>query len=150
MECCLPNLVADSSKPEKVQSGLFSATKPGSLSSVSACWGRTSVPAQQQGPRWYQQEYGGTCGPLLHKVNPSPNTHRSKVLEINVNIGVDTICQNEISQLCRWLHFAVKEDRPHQRPLPLRSLPASCLPNAVAWQRRGGKQPSLCRRRRLE
>lgn len=127
MECCLPKLDPDSSKLEKVQPGLFSVTKPGSPGSVSACWGRTSVPAQQQGPPWYREEYVGTCGPPLCKVNLSPNACRSKVSKINVNIGVHTFCQNEVLRLCWWLSFAVKEDRGETPLEAIAAAVAACL-----------------------
>lgn len=100
MECCLPKLDADSSKLEKVQLGLFPAMKPGSPSSVSACWGRISVAAQQHGPPWYQ-EWRNLREPL-RKVNPSPDAGPSKVYEINVNTRVHTCCQTAfpVAALC--------------------------------------------------
>lgn len=128
MECCLPKL--DSSKLEKVQPRLFSATK---LGSVSACWDRTSVPTQQQGPRWYREEYVGTRGPLLCKVNTSPNARRSEVLEVSVNLGVHTFCQNQVSRLCQWLRFAVKEERGETPPEAITAAVAACLLPAPCW-----------------
>jgi len=77
-----------------------------------------------QGPWWYREEYGGTCGPQLREVNSSPDTQSSEVLEIKVNIGVHTICQNEVSQLCWCLHSSVEEDRGE--------TPAEAIPAAVA------------------
>lgn len=126
----------------------FSATK---LGSVSACWDRTSVPTQQQGPRWYREEYVGTRGPLLCRVNTSPNAHRSEVLEVSVNLGVHTFCQNEVLRLCRWLCFAVKEERDPTRGHHRcgRCLPPACpvlwpgcteAGNGLPWAGGGGTE----------
>lgn len=51
-----------------------------------------------------------------------------------------------------WLHFAVKEDRGEALWEAIATVVAACLlpAEAMAWQRRGGKRPSLCRRRRQE
>lgn len=130
MECCLPKVDADSSKLGKVQLGLFSASKP---SSVSACGGRISVPAQQQGPRWYQ-EWSNLQEPLC-EVNSSPNVCPSKFLEINVYTRVHTFCQNVVSQFFRWLYFALKEGRGVTPPVAVAAVvAASCLLSAAAWR----------------
>lgn len=61
------------------------------------------------------------------QVNTSPNTHCSEVLEVSVNLGVHVFCQNEVSRLCRWLCFAVKEERGETPPEAITAAVAACL-----------------------
>lgn len=96
------------------------------------------------------KKYVGTCSPLLCKGKPVSKCTSLKSLEINMNIRFTFFLQNDVLRLvsgCALL-WRRTEERPHQRPLPLRLLTPSCLSRAVAWQCWGRKRLSLCRRRR--
>lgn len=58
-----------------------------------------------------------------------------------MNIGVHAIGQNEVSQLCRWLLFAVREDRGEAPPEAIAAvlLPGSAeAGNGLPCARDGG------------